>query len=142
MKARGKGRGFTLIETVVTITVIAIIAAVAVPAMIDISPGQDAGPLEPLRALLIEAKREALATGRPVEVVVVPGSGRYEVIGATSAKLRSSGVLPLHGIRSRNPSDRFRVVFNPVGVGVGDTLAAAGVVLRVRTGVGEIVVDR
>lgn len=126
----------------VTITVIGLVAAVAVPAMLDFSPGPDAGALEPLRTLLIEAKREALATGRPVEVVVVPASGRYDVIADPSSGIRASGVLPLRGVRVRRPSDRFRVVFSPVGIGVGDTLAAGGVVLRVEMATGDIVAER
>jgi prepilin-type N-terminal cleavage/methylation domain-containing protein len=135
--------GFTLIELVVTMTIISIAAAVALPAMLDLSPGADAGALEPVRALLLEARLEAAAAGGPVEVVIVPTSGRYQIVAhGASGVVTRSGVVPLRGARTRASADRFRVVFNPVGLGVGDTLAAEGVVLRVAFGTGDVIIER
>jgi hypothetical protein len=50
--------------------------------------------------------------------------------------------VPIPGVRVRGPDDRFRVVFRPVGVGVGDTLVAGGVTLRVAAASGEVIVER
>jgi hypothetical protein len=111
--------------------------------MLDLSPGAGAGALEPVRALLLEARLEAAAAGRPVEVVIVPTSGRYRIVAhQASGVVTRSGVVPLRGVRTRASADRFRVVFNPVGLGVGDTLAAEGVVLRVAFGTGDVVIER
>jgi hypothetical protein len=127
----------------VTVTIIGIIAAVALPAMLDLSPRTDAGPLEPVRTLLLEAKHDATSSSRRVEVIVIPASGRYRVIMAASTDLViREGVLPLRDVRTRSPEDRFRVVFDPVGIGVGDSLAATGVLLRVDWRTGAIEVER
>jgi prepilin-type N-terminal cleavage/methylation domain-containing protein len=136
-------RGLTLIEVVVTISIIGMVAAVALPAMMDFSMTVDAGPLEPMRALLLDARREAM-NGATVEAVVVPSSGRYVVVTRRSdapPELRE-GVLQLPGARVSSAEDRFRVVFRPNGLGVGDELSADGVELRVDAATGRITVER
>lgn len=133
--------GLTLIEVAVTITIMGIIVAVALPAMRDLSAGADAGPLEPLRALLVATSQDAAATGSAVELWMVPASGRYRIVRHEAGAEPEDGILALQGVRARGPADRFRVVFNPVGLGVGDTLAAGGVVLRVDA-VGAVIVER
>lgn len=141
--SRSSPAGFTLIELVVTLTVIALVAAVAMPAMIDLTASEDAGALEPLRALLVDARRTAEVAGVTVEISLVPTSGRYrlERRALSGPAEVEEGVLPLRAVRT-TPDDRFRVVFRPVGIGVGDTLRADGAVLVVDGATGRVTVLR
>jgi prepilin-type N-terminal cleavage/methylation domain-containing protein len=135
--------GLTLIEVVVTVSIIGLVAAVALPAMLDLSLGVDAGSLEPVRSILLQARRDA-TNGVTVEVTMVPTSGRYRVVTRRPGEDASvrEGVVPLSGARGRRPDDRFRVVFRPVGIGVGDTLVAEGVRLRVTAATDEVIIER
>lgn len=143
VRTRSSASGLTLIEVVVTITVIALIAAVVVPAFADFATAPDAGALEPLRGLLVSARQEASLTGQPVEVVVVPTSGRYHVRELHSPEVPiRSGTVRISGARVSGPADRFRVVFNPIGLGVGDTIVAEDVRLLVDVRSGKVTLDR
>jgi prepilin-type N-terminal cleavage/methylation domain-containing protein len=136
--------GLTLIEVVVTLAVIAIVVAFAAPALPSLLPSQESSAVEPLRALLVAAKRRSERNASEVEVILAPMSGRYrleERRPGDSTRVEE-GVLPVANVRTRDPAGRFRVVFRPSGIGTGDTLAAGDRVLRVDPVTGAIEVVR
>ena len=141
-QAMMKRSGFTLIEVVVTLAVIAVMVAFAAPALMNLGPGEEATELEPLRVLLVDARHRSERNASDVTVTVVPETGAYRVEerSAGGETVVEEGSLRLSQVRSRGPADRFRVVFRAVGMGVGDTLAAADRVLRVDPVLGDVVI--
>lgn len=138
-----RSSGFTLVELVVTLAVIGVMAAFAVPALVSLGPGEEATELEPLRVLLLDARHRSERHASDVTVTVVPETGRYRVDerSAAGGPFVQEGSLRLSRVRARGPADRFRVVFRAVGMGVGDTLAAGGRVLRVDPALGAVVIQ-
>jgi prepilin-type N-terminal cleavage/methylation domain-containing protein len=136
-------RGFTLIEIVVSLTIIGVVTAVALPTMLDLAVAPDAGPLESVREILVAARRSSTRDGGDVEVIVAPLSGRYQIIERHSGRdlVSRTGVVSIQDARVLGEQDRFDVVFRSAGFGVGDTLAAGGAVLRVDAATGRISVD-
>lgn len=137
-------RGFTLIEVIVTLAVISILLAFAAPALLNLLPSGEDSPVEALRALLVTAKRRSERNASEVEVIFAPGSGRYrlEERRGGDAPLVEEGTLSLPEARSHGAADRFHVLFRPSGIGLGDTLAAGGHVLRVDAVTGAVEVRR
>gem|GEM_PF-640158 len=72
-------RGFTLIELIVTILIVAILAAVAVPAFVSNTPSSDANALN---ASLQFARTAAVKQGQPI--IVCPSTNGTSCSGATS----------------------------------------------------------
>lgn len=136
--------GFTLVEIAVTIAIIGIIATLAMPALLDVTVAVDAGPLEPARVLLVQAKKTAERNGSEVEVAIAPTSGRYRITqrwldGTAESR---DGVLRIQGGLSTRADDRFRAVFRGVGVGRGDSLVTRDVVVVVNGLTGDVEVRR
>jgi prepilin-type N-terminal cleavage/methylation domain-containing protein len=117
-------RGFTLIEIVVTLTIAALAAAVAVPALsavLDRTPSASASAVE----LLDRARRTAAEQGTRVTVVVIPATARYWVWANRDEgrATLSEGVLALAaGAHFEPTSDRVTIAFDPYGAASGDTL--------------------
>lgn len=139
----GRPPGFTLVEVVVTLAVIGIMVAFAVPALMNLGPVEEAPGLEPLRTLLLDARHRSERNASDVTVTVVPETGRYRVEERRPGgePVVEEGSLALSQVRSRGPADRFHVVFRAVGMGVGDTLAVGGRVLRVDPVLGAVVIQ-
>lgn len=107
--------GFTLLELLVVLVLLAITAAAAVPAFLGESlstPEQKTASA--LASVLAQAREAARASGAPATLVVSPSDGRYWI---TTRDSTAAGVLPLPGtIRLVGPSaDRFECRFSPTG---------------------------
>ena len=72
-------RGFTLIELVVVITIIAIMAGVAGPRMLHEPGGQASKIVREVAGLFHAARREALSRGAPVRLELNTGTGEYRL---------------------------------------------------------------
>lgn len=68
-----RGRGYTLVELVMVVSLIAIVAAVAAPRMFDRSTFDARGARDELATALRYAQKVAVATGCPVRVTVTVG---------------------------------------------------------------------
>ena len=147
LEGEGEARpgGFTLVELVVALTIIALIVAVALPAMMDLGSAGDPEELGALRTLLLDARQESERTGSTVDFVLVPHSGRYRVerrrSGGSDLQV-VEGSIALSNVRTTDPADRFRVSFRPVGMGVGDSIIAGEEILIVDATTGRIAVER
>ena len=85
-----KNKGFTLIELMVTIAVIAIIASIAAPSMSDFRQSQQLKEQEnKLKLALTEARTEARLQNKPMTVVfsaVTPGASNTIFVDIESSK--------------------------------------------------------
>jgi general secretion pathway protein H len=133
--------GFTLIEMIVVIIVIAITAGLTAPAIMRMAGAQtDETDTAPVAALLRGARRQALEGGAVVTVIVDPENARYraDTSSARGAGLLSEGVLSLEpGVTLESDSIRVRFTFRPDGSVFGDTLTVHG-----RTTSSRISIDR
>ena len=113
------GRGFTLLELMVTIAVLAILATVGVPSFRDlIQNNRVTTQTNELVSALSFARTEAVKRGQSVEVVIAQeGSGwRTAVeVGATNETLRvvdrGGSSVTIDGIAVDDP-----LIFSPTGV--------------------------
>jgi prepilin-type N-terminal cleavage/methylation domain-containing protein len=126
----GRGRdGFTLIEMIVVLIVIAVTAGLTAPAIMRMGAPADEGETAPLTALLRAARRQALEGGAVVTVIVDPEDARYraDTAGPRGAGLLSEGALTLdEGVTLESDSLRVRFTFRPDGSVFGDTLTVRG----------------
>jgi len=75
LKAARKTQGFSLVETLVAIVVLAVLVSVAVPSLAENIRRQRArGAVEGIRAAMQGARSEALKAGSGIFVSVIPGS--------------------------------------------------------------------
>ena len=118
--------GFTLIELVVTLVIIGMLAAVAVPALRARS-GSATGAAKELASLYDKAREIAITRTRDVLVETDLVSGSYRVLtepprGGTADTLRTGRLaLPARGrVTSRSARDRARMHFDPLGRAHGD----------------------
>ena len=65
-------KAFTLVELVVTLIIVGLLAAVAVPRFFDLQPFAARGFSDEVRAALRYAHKYAIATGCSVQVTIVP----------------------------------------------------------------------
>jgi type II secretion system protein H len=123
-------RGFTLIEMIVVLIVIAITAGLIAPAMMRMAGAStDDTESAPLSALLRAARRQALEGGTVVAVLIDPKEARYraDTSGPRGAGLLSEGELTLEsGVSLESDSLRVRFTFRPDGSVFGDTLTVRG----------------
>ena len=80
LKVMHKNSGFTMIELMITIAIIAVLAAVAIPNMITWRSGTKLqGAVENLRGDLQWAKLKAVQENGFVTVLFLPGGSSYEI---------------------------------------------------------------
>jgi general secretion pathway protein H len=78
---RDRGAGFTLVELMIVLAIMALVAALAMPELLRRAPASGLGAAaEELRAALSSARAAAIAQDR--EVSVRGGDGAYRVDGA------------------------------------------------------------
>jgi MSHA pilin protein MshC len=94
---RGFGRGFTLVELVLVMTIAGVLAAVAAPRMLDRSAFQTRGGAAEIRTALRYAQKLAIAKNREV-CVTTSGTGltltfepTYASVCGVAAVIRSGG---------------------------------------------------
>ncbi|WP_034386413.1 GspH/FimT family pseudopilin [Comamonas composti] len=84
MSSQGRARGFTLLELLVVISIIALATAGVAVAMRDSGQAQLEREAERLAALLDSARAQARASGRPVLWRPTPQGFRFEGLPSTS----------------------------------------------------------
>lgn len=134
-------RGFTLIEVVVTLGIIALVAAVAVPAMLAEPSRSDVElAVAEVSHVLQLARASAVSEAAPVRVAVDSVSGTVWVFsggpsGAATgvvggaAEGSDGGVVALDlpsGVRMQTSSARAEFVFHPEGFAYPDSILLSG----------------
>jgi general secretion pathway protein H len=134
-------RGFTLVEIIVVLIVIAIAGAVAVPELLEaMDVGADDGEIAPLTALLRDARQTSVEQGVIVTLVLDPEGARYraDTSSVNGAGLLHEGHVELEpGVRMESDSLRLSWRFRPDGSVFGDTVVVAG-----QWGSSRVTVDR
>ena len=123
-------RGFTLVEMIVVLIVIAVTAGLIAPAMMRMAGvSTDDTDAAPLSALLRSARRTALEEGTVVTVILDPKEARYraDTSGPRGAGLLGEGELTFEsGVALESDSLRVRFTFRPDGSVFGDTVTVQG----------------
>ena len=138
----GRGiRGFTLVELLVVLAMLAIAAAVAVPALRPPAERSAGAAADSLLHVLARARTDAAARGTPVHVEVRAGDGRFAVTadgedGARDTLRAGSLPLPPGGRASGGRRGTARMSFDASGRARADRVALTDEGGRI-----EIVVD-
>lgn len=88
-------RGFSLVELVVTLAVVAIMAALAIPAVASLATSRRGFAARQLVRDLEFARRRAMATGLTTWVVFDAAADRYSVLVENAASPGRAGAQPL-----------------------------------------------
>jgi type II secretion system protein H len=133
--------GFTLIELLVVLAMLAISAAVAVPALRPPAERSAGAAADSLLHVLARARADAATRGAPVHVSVRVGDGGFSVVGDTDDgggdTLRAGSLpLPAGGRVIGGRGDAARVSFDVAGRARADRMALTDEDGRI-----EIVVD-
>ena len=133
--------GFTLIEMIVVLIIIAVLAGLTAPAMARmVSPHLDDGDALPVAALFRSARREAVERGLVVSVTLDAANARYRAdsAGVRGTGLLSEGTLELdEGVSLETESLRVFFTFRPDGSVFGDTIT-----VRSRWSTSRVSIDR
>jgi len=128
-------RGFTLLELIVTLSVVALAVGLAVP---TIARSTDAirarADVAGFSALLRHGRERAIVTRKPHAVVVDPAARRVSLLaGGPEGEVRETRALPERLTVEAEPPPALIVRFEPQGGGSGGDfrLSSGGVVYRV-----------
>jgi len=131
-------RGFTLVEVLVVIGILGITAAAVVPALARATTEDDVTrAARAFERVAVAARTTALERATPVDVTLVPESGRYWVRLLDGGTLDSGAIVLEHGTRLRSPAPRPRFRFGPLGTADADSLIVLGA-----SGAQALVLDR
>ena len=120
-------RGFTLVEVLVVIAILGITAAAVVPALARATTEDDVTrAASGFERVAVAARTTALERATPVDLILVPESGRYWVRLLDGATIDSGTIALEHGTRMRSPVPRPRFRFGPLGTADGDSLLILG----------------
>ena len=120
----GEGRGFTLPELIVVLTVTATIAAVVVPSLSSIGSTRRAAAARMIVRDLTYARERALETGTRTWVVFSPGTNSYSVLAENPASPGRAGAITMQD--PANPG-RTYVQYLNVGEYPGVLLVSASI---------------
>ncbi len=93
MRAAHRSGGFTLIEIIAAITIVAILAAVAIPRMPVAQPYEERGYAEAIAASLRQARAVAIASGCDVQFTLDAAGYRALQRAAAGTHCATSGVF-------------------------------------------------
>jgi prepilin-type N-terminal cleavage/methylation domain-containing protein len=122
-------RGFTLWEMTIVLALVAISAAIVIPAWSDLGMAQSVQPGEAVVSLLRDARKTAIENAQTISVRIDPTSGFYQVdsAGANGTGRLAEGQLALSAYESLiTDVARLRFVFRPTGAAMGDTVQIRG----------------
>ena len=91
---RAPSRGFTLVELIVVMLVMAVLAAVALPRMTDRRALQERGFLDQLRALVQYSRKVAQTQRREVCVLLAPGQVQAVYANGAACNLAAPVATP------------------------------------------------
>lgn len=118
--------GFTLIEVIVVLAIMAVVSAAALPAMRGPGPeGAVVATATAVAQVLRAAQRAALERAVPVTVSIVPAARTYLVETETgdAPMILAQGVLDLApGVRLAGQRPRIRFVFGRLGLADPDSV--------------------
>jgi prepilin-type N-terminal cleavage/methylation domain-containing protein len=145
-EGRSDSRGFTLVEVVIVLVLLAIAAGVAVPALLEMTRESRGSrrTADEIGTLLQRTRRTALDRGTAVTLTLSPVDGRYWV--STSEwpddQPVAAGALELDpGVRVLSAAPRVRFRFDAAGRGAGDPVlvedAGPGVIVGLAPWTGE-----
>jgi prepilin-type N-terminal cleavage/methylation domain-containing protein len=126
MRAR---RGFTLLEMAIVLALMAISAALVIPAYTDLGTIPRVLPGNALLTLLRDARRLAIEQSLTVAVRVDPATNYYRVdtTGAFGSGMMVDGTLEIGAYESlRTDLSRLQYTFRPSGSALGDTVTVQG----------------
>jgi prepilin-type N-terminal cleavage/methylation domain-containing protein len=133
-------RGFTLIELVVVLAMLAIAAAVAVPALRPPAERSAGAAADSLRRVLIGARGDAGRRGVPVAVLVRASDATFvtmtlDAAGVADSLAAGSLPVPAGGRVTGSRGGLVRAVFEPTGRARADRVAFVDEGGRVEIGV-------
>ena len=140
MSRRLRGRGYTLIEIVVVLSIVAIVTAMVVPSMMDRAPAAELRSADDVAALLRAGRRAALEQAVPVVVTLEPAARSYlvETDAGDSTSVLAQGVLALApSVRLESDRSTTRFVFDRFGIAEPDSVHVIG-----EAGSAVVLVDR
>jgi len=114
-------RGFTLLELIITLFVVALVTAIAVPA---IGRSTEAvrvrADVASFSAMLRHARERAITTRKTHAVIVDPAAHRMSLVaGSGEGEVRESKSLPPRLEITANPPPALTIRFDPQGVSSG-----------------------
>ena len=131
-RAEVGARGFTLLELIVTLFVLALAAALAVPAVgRSTETLQARADVARFAALLRHAREQAITSRRALAVVIDPAERRVAIVAGTD-EVRETRTLPARLTVEANPPPALTVRFEPHGTSSGGEFRIASGVVAYR----------